>query len=326
MKYKYPRLNNCLTFETINACKERITDYMTGKSYIISPETAHFIRKLDGKTSPYKIRTSLTKQEINEIMVVLFENDLVRLNKTHKTADSIMRTIWIPKNNHKIQRVAKVWNSILIHLWLLILIAGLFIFNSNWFCINYDCNILWGSILGLVSGIILHEFSHAFAAVSYKGRFFEIGVMLMYFFLPAAYVFIDDSPVKKRMQRIQIFAAGIETNFMLSGLFLILASVFPKIGGAFFVAAINNILLAVINTMFISGLDGCAIFSELMSEQNIITKAVKVIRSKVARKRLRKQGLSGYATITACYILAFFQISLVSLIILNFAEVFLCFI
>ncbi len=326
MKYKYPKLSNCLTFEKINAEQIRIIDYLTGKRYVISTETARFIKKLDGKTSPYQIKTTLSDKKINEIMVSLFENDLIRLNKIHKTSDALMKTIWIPKSARKLSVVAEIWNKLLLYLWIPVLIIGLFVFNNNWLSINYDCNILWGNILGLITGIVLHEFGHAMAAVSYKGKFFEMGVMLMYHILPAAYVFIDNSIVKKRMQRIQIFAAGIETNFLLSGLFLILASVFPQIGGNFFVAAINNMLLALINAMFINGLDGCAIMSELMSETDLIGKIKTVIKNKLVRKQMRKWGLSGHATIAVCYILAVFQISLISLVALNFLEVFLCFV
>ena len=153
-----------------------------------------------------------------------------------------------------------------------------------------------------------------------------MGVMLMYRILPGAYVLLDVSTVKKRLQRIQINAAGVEMNFLLCGIFLVLGVVNPLLGGMFLNAAICNAFLGALNLTFIKGLDGAAILSNLLGVDDIIDRARRIVFNREARKRVIRKGSSGYATVAVCYMLFALQIALPTLLITNVLEIISCFV
>jgi len=193
------------------------------------------------------------------------------------------------------------------------------------YSIEYDFA-FWGSLLGLVIGMVLHEIGHASAGVSYGADVYEMGFLRMYYILPGAYVMLNKDSVKSRIKRAQINAAGIETNMLLVGIFLILSVVFNDIGGLFFTAAVQNFLLAVVNLSIVGSFDGAAIISEFLGVEDIVEKAKKVVFSGKYRRKIKKHGLVGRATIAICYLILSFQIALPVLLILNVWEIILCFI
>jgi len=221
--------------------------------------------------------------------------------------------------------LAYLSNSLLLISWLPVLITGIVLFARNLEIIEFD--LLWtGYFIGLICGVLFHEFGHAFAGISYGAKVFEMGVMLMYRILPGAYVLLDVSTVKKRLQRIQINAAGVEMNFLLCGIFLVLGVVNPLLGGMFLNAAICNAFLGALNLTFIKGLDGAAILSNLLGVDDIIDRARRIVFNREARKRVIRKGSSGYATVAVCYMLFALQIALPTLLITNVLEIISCFV
>ena len=153
-----------------------------------------------------------------------------------------------------------------------------------------------------------------------------MGVMVQNFILPGAYVLLDDKRVKNRFHRIQINAAGVESNFLLVGIFLFLGTLLPELGVMFMMAAICNAVLATFNLTFIKGLDGTAILSELIGTEDLVERSTTVVINKKARKRLITQGALGYATLVTSYIICVLQLALPILLIMNILEIVSCFV
>lgn len=172
--------------------------------------------------------------------------------------------------------------------------------------------------------MILHELSHIAACLSYGGRFYEFGIMTYYFF-PGAYVMITFDNVKKRMKRVQILAAGIESNVLLAGVCLCLLKTGWINTTALLYGAFINVLLAVGNCSLIEGLDGMGICEELLGK-GFLKKAKLLLKDSRGRARLRKRGINGEITIIACYLIVILQILLPIFILINLVEFFNVFI
>ena len=175
-------------------------------------------------------------------------------------------------------------------------------------------------MLGVFLGMILHESAHGAAALAYGGRVYEMGVSIQYF-IPGAYTLMDHCRIKKRLRRVQVMAAGVESNFWLAGVFLILCCRFPLHHTMFFMIAVQNLLLGTLNLLFINGVDGGRILCELLGDPNSIEKAIRVTTSRRELCSLWKRGASGRVKAAVCFILSAGQISWPLLLLLNTIEV-----
>lgn len=326
MKYRYPRINNTLTYKKIDQDEIEVTDSFTEEAFIFKEDVARYARKLDGNTHPYKIPSDFTKDETDYIIRYLRSNGLLRRSDTRRLFfGTFLKTLWIPKLTKRLKAIAVLSNLYLMLLWLPVLIAGIFAVSQNLYSINFDY--AWiGYIIGLVFGMLFHELGHAFAGIAYGARVYEMGVMVMHFVLPGAYVLLEQDDIKSRFKRIQVNAAGVESNFLLAGVFLLVAAALPSIGGIFLMAAVNNAIMAVLNLTFVKGLDGTAIISEVLGVPNLIEKANNLVFNKKVRQKVLNRGVSGYATAAMCYTLCALQLALPILLVSNVWEVILWFV
>lgn len=326
MKYAYPKISNTLSYQKIDPFSVKVTDRICDESYTFDIETVRFMVKLDGYTHPYKIPSALSRSERDDLIRFLDQSDLVRWSDViHLSFGTWLKMLWIPKNSSLLWLTAYLSNALLIILWLPALIAGIWIFSSriedmtfDWFWIGY--------IIGILSGMFFHEVGHAWAAIAYSAPVYGMGIMLLCFVIPAAYVMLDRSRVKNSWYRVQINAAGVESNFLLCGIFLILAALLPSAGGVFICAAIMNALLGMINLSLIQGMDGSRIISDLLDIEDLVDRAVKAVFDRSARKRVLSQGACGYALLGMCTILLILQIAMPVFMITNVLEVIACFI
>ena len=126
------------------------------------------------------------------------------------------------------------------------------------------------------------------------------------------------SEMKNRFKRAQIIAAGVECNIALCGLFLCCLKLGVIDSLALIVAAVLNLILAVFNMTLIEGLDGMGIFGEIFTgSDDFVERAKKLVRDKKGKKKLRRRGINGKATIAACYIIVIMQGVLPMMIIIN---------
>lgn len=325
----YPMLANYVRFKRISPDYTEdfcdVYNYLTDRKTKIDLKTAAFARKLNGFRDPYKVDKRFTREEVDKMLKTLTFHGIVRDRRfISKSIVDLMITIWRPKVTKTMRVVAFFLNSLLLISWLPLLITGILMFVKNKDMIGFD-HMLIGLYLAIPLGLSLHEIGHAIATLGCGGRLFEMGVM-MRFFIPGAYVLSDLKCVKSRFYRIQVHAAGVETNFGLVGISLILSSLFYNNGVIFLGAAFSNLILALVNSTFANGLDGAHIIGELLcGDVDFINKAKEILHSKSVRRRFKRKGITGNATIVVSYIIVVLQIFLPVLYIFDIMQVIRCF-
>lgn len=321
---RYPMLNNWLVFSRKNQYEYDVHDCLYDEDFTMGVTIAAFARKLDGHRNPYSINMGLTKAEINHMLKQLREHDLLRYGRSLDAGSGAHYTLWFIKRNPLLMEVARLWNCLLMLSWLPVFIFGVLFFIRDLPIINTDC--MWlGNILGIVFGALLHELGHTFAGLTYGARVFEIGIMINAL-LPGAYALMDSQSVQSKMKRIQIYAAGVESNALFAGVCLLIACAIPYAGAFLLNAAIGNIILALVNITFGGGLDGASILSELLGIENLVEDTKKVVLNRRIRRKLRSKGMPGYALIAVSVVVQILQITIPVIIGWNIVEAITCFV
>lgn len=321
---RYPMLNNWLVFSRKNQYEYDVHDCLYDEDFTMGVTIVAFARKLNGHRNPYSINMGLTKAEINHMLKQLREHDLLRYGRSLDAGSGAHYTLWFIKRNPLLIKVARLWNCSLMLSWLPVFIFGVLFFIRDLPIINTDC--MWlGNILGIIFGALLHELGHAFAGLTYGARVFEIGIMINAL-LPGAYVLMDSQSVQSKMKRIQIYAAGVESNALFAGVCLLIACAIPYAGAFLLNAAIGNIILALVNITFGGGLDGASILSELLGIENLVEDTKKVVLNRRIRRKLRSKGMPGYALIAVSVVVQILQITIPVIIGWNIVEAITCFV
>ena len=317
---KYPTLANWIRFKRVSEDEYEIVDLLHDKITKADVYTVWFIRQLNGKRNPYRIDRTKSKADVDLLLDKLETKEIIRDRRfLSKNILQTLITVWKPRITPNLRLVSFFINFLMLvsFLPLILFSAAYFILFVNDISFGY---IIFGSISGLLVGLALHELGHMVACLAYGGRVFEVGVGIN-FFLPCAYVLMNESHIKKRMRKAQVSAAGIEMNLILASICLIMAVHIEIFSGFLLGAAIQNIFLAFLNLTLIDGFDGMSIMNEILGADCVVEKAKRVTKSKRLKKRLKKDGTSGYATIFACYILRAIQIGLPLVVLLNIVGV-----
>ena len=183
---------------------------------------------------------------------------------------------------------------------------------------DYGELITAGLLFGLAAGLFFHEAAHAAAGIAYGAHVCEFGLML-YLLLPGAYVIMDEKNVKSTVKRIQIYAAGVEANFVLTGICLLLAVAVPSLFWMFSQAALCNGFLAVFNLSVMGGLDGMKIFSEVMGNRDLLGTVLDVLIPDSEHSQGSVRGINGCALKAASVAVLLFHLAFVCSIITNIA-------
>ena len=314
---QYPMLKNyldCVEDEDGNIVA---IDYFQECAYTIPPDIYAFAKKLNGSRNPHTI-PGYTPQERRTMLRELRQAKLLRQSRVlDKHFGTIYFTLLYDNLNERFGFISKIWNHLLLLLFLPVLAIGCFCYVTT--ATTFDGSVVGGFIVGLLSGIVMHEISHGAACICYGGTVHETGVMISTF-LPGAYVLMDTDTIKGKFRKIQVSAAGVEMNFLLGGFFLILASYLP-FSGFFFTAGFENIVLGLLNLCFVSGLDGAAIISALLGADSFVLRIKDILFNKQIRGRLMRRP-SGIAILFAAVILGICQIALPLLLIDNVLALF----
>ena len=310
---KYPAMANYLVVSEDKNGIYCVENFLTQEVFEMDAVVYQFLKCLDGNTNPWKLARKLGVDG-KEIMDLLEVNLLIRTNGK-KLVSSIMTkliTCYVPARKNTDSFVPKVLNAVLMFTWFPVLFYGIgrFVFKDFHMQDNY---MFIGYVASLIIGLILHEISHAMACLAYGGHFFEAGIMAS-LICPGAYVLIDYSKVKSRRKRIQIIAAGVEMNLLLTGVFLVLSSCCVALSGFFFMAAFNNLFLAVLNLTCVNGLDGCTILFELLGIDGGMDKVKHILNTVFMKDEGKRHNAAIVAT---CVALLLSQILLPLLLINN---------
>ena len=315
----YPMLVNWVDFEIQTNNKVVFKDMLSGDCYTFDYYTAWFISNLDGKTNPYEIDKDLPVECVDELLNDLDEMELLRHPRVYdKSFVEIYLTLWIPYITKSMRSIAHFVNFFLRLLWLPVLVTSI-VFSVNKLTYLSDKYVIIGLIIGLLVGIVFHEFGHMCACLSYGGQVFEFGVFLK-FLIPGAYVLMDDTKIKSRMKKVQIYSAGVETNLFLAGIFLSLCVCFPNLSGMFFGAFSINIVNVLLNLILADGLDGMEIMTQLLGTESLDKHSRRLVRNKSRRAKLSKNRLVNKGYSAVCCIINVLQISISVIIILSVFE------
>lgn len=308
-------------------------NYLTDEKCELTLRQARYLYKLDGNRNPLRIK-GYSKAEAIE-MYNFFSDKLMLRKPGRLVDDGFIKTltVYVPKKMHTNSAILKILNLLLLISWLPVLIFGISQFmtvvQSEKFIFQKSYWIL-GSIVGLLLGAILHELAHVVSCLSYGGSWCEAG--LFFSKLHGAYVFLNDSRVKSRLKKAQIHAAGIETNFLLAGIILIIFSHIYfdcKWALGLVYAAFINIYFAILNFICIYGTDGEHFISALFGKDSIVECAKKTMkkffRQKNKRKYLSKKGIRGVIFICASAIIMGVQYAMIPfMFLLNILFVYGC--
>ncbi len=265
-----------------------VHDRVLDTDSIVMEKHIRFIEKLDGKTNPAKILRGYTKQERDRYLSWLEAEGLIRIEK-----NIIARFPVSMENNLKIQKVAYILNLLLMFSFLICLMIGLKLIGRQ----IYDFRIfeyldmylgsyyLPGYIVGILLGIVLHELGHAIATIAYGGTVFEFGVMFNVFL--AAYTAINTNEITRKLRKIQIDLAGVEFNFLLTGIALIIMVLAADSSGICAGIVLANLTLGVINILFIDGVDGLHVIEQILGEDDILDSSNKAILKAIRRNKFK---------------------------------------
>lgn len=317
---KYPTLANWIRFKRISENEYEIVNLLHDEEIQSDAYTVWFARQLNGRRNPYRIDKRKSNEDVDLLLDELEAENIIRDKRfLSKFFLYLLVTVWRPRVTSNLRLFSFFVNGLLLIAWLPLLTFSIYYYLNNLYDLSIDY-ITIGSFAGLFIGMIMHELGHMFACLAYGGRVFEVGVMLQ-FFIPGAYVLMNESNIKKRTRRIQVSAAGVEMNLLLTAIFLIMSAKFEPLSGFFLGASIQNVFLALLNLTFVNGFDGMTIMSELLGVEGLADRAKRITKSNLRKRRLRKDGVSGKATIAVSYILRGIQIALPLIFALNIVGV-----
>lgn len=328
MAQRYPTIKPWLEYHRVSDNKYEIENEIVSgeidKEHLRLPGYfVDFMQKLDGKTNPYKINPSIDKRTVRANLRFLskkgYLRDGIRNRDVGRLAFSVVKFDGKPKYS----KTAVLLNSFLTLSWIPVLVCGTVLGVKAWN--NYDVfdnTYLIGLLFGLLIGLSLHEAGHAIAAKAYQTPVYEIGIRIS--LIPAAYTLMKETAVKNRLKRTHIYAAGVESNFLLAGLFFAVAYFIPGCGirTFFFYAGLENILLGAANLCFFLPLDGFKIITTLLGADDMVwSMLIALIMPSTWKEQLEK-GPSGLARMLSVSFLQLTQSIALIWIIYNVVVIF----
>lgn len=269
---KYPHVNNFLKYHLNQDGTCTVVDYRTSKEYEMDQDTAGMLRRMDG-SRPLSSFVPMSRQECRETEEKLLEMGILRKSRVEVDGPGSVRiALWmstgLPQDRWR-QRAVFFHRFVQIA-WLPVLLAGLGIQElMYWIDISWFENILLlfstslpGFFGGLITGMFLHELSHAVTAVTYGGTVFEIGCGLSTFF-PCGYVIMDEDEISNRIHKAQMLLAGVKMNFLLAGCSLLLFAL-PFRAGFLIQFSYVNLILGFLNLCMCGNTDGYSAVSTLV--------------------------------------------------------------
>lgn len=293
--------------EAYSEINKKISVYnkKTGKTYLLGDMEYDILRNLDGTKSLSEL--TAYSRGLNEQQLALLIEQFERIGFIHgKEPKSRLNIIKLRKGlvngNRLINSQSLAWrivNIIIVYLSLPLFILGCHIAARN---MNIVAVILANNLMTprafimlpfMLFMLVLHELGHAVVARCNGVNVPEIGVML-YWFMPCAYTNLSGITfLKSRGRRLIVLMAGSFTNFMLSGICLLLLEIVPPGVHEFLIwCAVSNITIIIMNMVFFIKLDGYFILEELMEVKNLRRNAFSYIAASLTRvlSPLRKAG------------------------------------
>lgn len=312
---KYPMMANYLLFHKIEDGEYIVEDVYSDEKFIASGDILAFAKQLDGKTDPMEIAQQMgfTHSQALHMLHDLDDFQLLRHSRVlEKSRGNWMYSVWFTHSSSALLRFLAFCQHIFVAVFFLpVFLVGIYIFSQRHVQLN-DQYYFLGFFAGMLIGMALHEIAHTCAAYGFGGYVFEIGIGVMNF-MPSAYTLLYLDNIKSRVKHLAVYAAGIETNFFLAGIFLLLSAYIDNLNLLFFAAAISNIGLGVINLMSLNGTDGVQMLEILLDAEDIMEYAKKILHNPKMRRCVWHKGWYGKFVVILCYLLRIERIAFYAL-------------
>ncbi len=188
--------------------------------------------------------------------------------------------------------------------------------------VNSDSSALL-SLLLLFLSVMCHELGHFSAGVAYDCRASSIGAYLLGILPIIGYARVDYEKHLTVRHRVQLMLAGIEVNFLLAGLCMVLTYVFHS--ETLLILSFDNLLMGIVNLMPAFCLDGDRAISVLFGVDSLNATALSWLFSSEKRRRMLHGGVVGYVWLVVFSVMLLADIALVLVLLLNIRGLFTIF-
>ena len=290
----YPMLKEGVSVGTFNHEDSETTRYYMenadGDTFEISRRLCDALLDADG-TKPLDL-----PDKGRSILPALKKRGIVRTSRFVRDEGIFNRFILFPISN-KLQNgslACRAINAALPVVSVLIFAIGVYRMLSGNVKIGGDFN--WWIYYGFfTASLALHEAGHLIAGLACRYIISDTGILLLGILPIGAYVAYEEREDAAKLEKIQFSLAGIEVNLLLAGVCLLAAMQYEPLSFTLLSTAWVNVILAGLNLLPVSGLDGEAALSALCGVNSISETAKKWLFNKKRRKKLLHSGLPGYA-------------------------------
>lgn len=324
---KYPFFSNWISYKRIDDDKYCIYNHLLEERSIVSGVDFRIARKLNGRIDPASILPGMNRVELRRYLNNLEYDGLIRREKViNKSFLSYMKTFKI------LRKPTNRWLYWLTNLILMVSFLPIFVIGilaaigvvsiASYRFVSYGWNIYDNTwliyminVLILIASGCIHEICHAISGRAYGAKVMEYGVAITV--LPAFYTMIDMKVVRSKLKRIQIMAAGLEGQLLLSGVALLIGEAFPIAQVVTYQCVLVNTIMVCINCLPIEGLDGYQITEIALGTDDMASQSKDLLTNRRLLKNVWNDGVYGKAKIGAALLASSGKIIYPILILVN---------
>lgn len=271
---KYPMKSNWISYARNKEGNYIVHNHVLDDDIEMTGDEIELLERLDGKENPNEIlrqEFGMTRIEAENYVENLTCEGVLRQGNSVFGMLS-MRTIIKIYDSSKFREIAIVLLGLIMIAFIPIMYAGYrsaYSILVDYDLLNYsskDGPIWLGIVVGIIVGLILHEINHAIACCAFGGPVMEFGITFRGF--PAAYTLLDYKKVS-RWGQIITDLIGVVANLMVSAISVVIIYNFGTYINIFTMIAAVNLELALVNLLFIDGVDGCHAISKMLGPSDI---------------------------------------------------------
>lgn len=300
-KNRYPKMNPLLCYHYLYEDIFQLRNMISDEGWEVGKKVVDFLTQLDGEKDPYEIDLDLDEIDVEEILEVYEKNGWITKNSRLR---KLGFSIGTPIVNNKIRMGARVWNILVTLLFLPVFGKGIISILQGYVRVEKGTCFLWGMVLAVILGNLLCEFSYAAASIVHnEARLIEGGFRLKYL-VPSFYLCVDLKKIQSPLNRAHIKISKLKMNLLLAGTFLCLLKYQVFDSGVLFMAAVTNLVIAVLS-LFFSTFDWIEIMGELLGTQLLVEKAKYVLMN---MKKMKCRDVNELAIFLLSGIVMVFQL------------------